>query len=105
MKSVDVLILVRNRVRMERRKLGHTQAEFAQLCGVPLRTFKRFELGGCDSIDVLIRITQCFGRGAGFDSLFPAELPILKPRGIEAAMLSIRSKLDEGVVKGQAKQQ
>lgn len=100
MSSVEVLNLLRDRVRMERKKLSHSQAEFAALCGVPLRTFKRFELGGCDSIEVLIRITQGFRRGAGFDSLFPATLPSTQPRGIEAAMKSIRAKLDEGVVKG-----
>lgn len=102
MQSKDVSGLIRDRVRAERKKAGFTQAEFAELCGIPLRTFKRFELGGAGSIDMLVRIAQAFGRGAGFDMLFPAQLASLKPRRIEAALLSIRAKLDDGVVKGES---
>jgi transcriptional regulator with XRE-family HTH domain len=101
MDSGEVLSLLRDRVRFERKKLGYTQAQFAEECGIPLRTFKRFELGGAGSIDILIRVAQAFGRGAGFDMLFPAQLVSLKPRGIDAALMSIRSKLDAGVVKGE----
>lgn len=100
--SSEVLVLLRDRVRLERKKLGYTQAEFAQRCGIALRTFKRFELGGAGSVDLLIRVTQAFGRGAGFDMLFPAQLASMKPRGIDAAMMSIRSKLDERVVVGES---
>jgi transcriptional regulator with XRE-family HTH domain len=92
--SADVLRLLRDRVRIERRKLGYSQTQFAALCGVPLRTFKRFELGGCDSVEVLIQITQGFGRGPGFDMLFPPQPLALQPRGMEAALQSIRAKLD-----------
>jgi transcriptional regulator with XRE-family HTH domain len=105
MASDEVLDLLRDPVRLERKKLGYTQAEFAQRCGIALRTFKRFELGGAGSIDLLIRVVQVFGRGPGFDLLFPAQLPALKPRGIDAALMSIRAKLDDGVVKGQPKKQ
>jgi transcriptional regulator with XRE-family HTH domain len=96
----DVLRLLRDRVRFERKRLGYTQADFALRCSIPLRTYKRFELGGCDSVEVLIRIVQGFGRAPGFDTLFPPQPVVLPPRGLEAAMLSIRKKLDEGVVKG-----
>lgn len=71
-----------------------SQPQFAAHCGIPLRTFKRFELGGCDSVGVLIQIAQGFGRGSGFDMLFPPQALPLKSRGIEAALESIRSKLD-----------
>lgn len=101
MESQDVLALLRDRVRMERKKLGFTQTTFAERCGIPLRTFKRFELGGCDSVEVLIRVAQGFGRGAGFETLFPAHFIPSKPRGLDAALTSIRSKLNDGVVKGQ----
>jgi transcriptional regulator with XRE-family HTH domain len=103
MASSEVLDLLRDRVRLERKKLGYTQAEFAQQCGIALRTFKRFELGGAGSIDLLIGVVQVFGRGPGFDLLFPAQLATLKPRGIDAALMSIRAKLDDGVVKGEAR--
>ena len=92
--SADVLSLLRDRVRYERGRLGMSQPQFATHCGIPLRTFKRFELGGCDSVRVLIQIAQGFGRGSGFDMLFPPQSLPLKSRGIEAALESIRSKLD-----------
>jgi transcriptional regulator with XRE-family HTH domain len=92
--STEVLRLLRDRVRVERRKLGYSQKQFAAHCGIPLRTFKRFELGGCDSVGVLIQITQGFGRGPGFDMLFPAQPLPPQPRGMEAVLQSIRSKLD-----------
>lgn len=96
----DVLRLLRDRVRFERKRLGYSQTDFARHCSIPLRTYKRFELGGCDSVEVLIRIVQGFGRAPGFDTLFPPQPVALPPRGLEAAMLSIRRKLDAGVVKG-----
>jgi transcriptional regulator with XRE-family HTH domain len=96
----DVLRLLRDRVRFERGRLGFSQADFAVWCGVPLRTYKRFELGECDSLGVLIRIAQGFGRAPGFDMLFPPQPVVMAPRRLDAALLSIRKKLDGEVSKG-----
>jgi transcriptional regulator with XRE-family HTH domain len=92
--SADVLCILRDRVRIERRRLKYSQTQFAALCGIPLRTYKRFELGGCDSVEVLIKIAQGFGRGPGLDMLFPPQLIISRPHPLEAALQSIRSKMD-----------
>ena len=59
-----------DRVRAERRKLGLSQLAFAAKCGVPLRTYKRFELDKCDSLDVLIKIIAASGRTKGLELLF-----------------------------------
>lgn len=69
----DLKTLLINRVRIERRRLKMTQAEFAARCGIPLRTYKRFELGESDSLEALVRIVVVFKRVAAFDLLFPAD--------------------------------
>lgn len=85
-----------DRVRGERNLLGLTQVEFAQRCGIPLRSFKRFEAGSCDSLTVLLKVAQYFNRASGLEMLFPAAA--LPPRGMQAALQSIRQKLDKRVV-------
>lgn len=97
----DVQRLISDRVRLERRRLGLTQAVFAEQCGIALRTYKRLELGECDSIGALIRVSQSLGRAPGFSSLFPELLP--SPLGrLDVALQSIRAKMDARVVKGEA---
>ncbi len=91
---------IADRVRAERKRRKLTQVEFAQLCGIPLRTFKRFESGSSDSLMALLRIIQYLQRAPGLEMLFPAET--LPPRGLQAALQSIRSKLDNRVVVGEA---
>lgn len=59
-----------DRVRGERNLLGLTQVEFAQRCGIPLRSFKRFEAGSCDSLTVLLKVAQYFNRASGLEMLF-----------------------------------
>ena len=91
MSSSDVLNMLRNRIRLERSRIGLSQAQFALRCNIPLRTYKRLELGGCDSIEVLIKVSQALGRATGFDTLFPAQ-PL--QNRLDIALLSIRRKLD-----------
>lgn len=95
-----LLSRIADRVRAERKLRKLTQIEFANLCGIPLRTFKRFESGTSDSLTTLLRIVKYFERVQGLEMLFPAEL--LPPRGMEAALKSIRAKLDQRVVAGEA---
>ncbi|MFC0351864.1 helix-turn-helix domain-containing protein [Undibacterium danionis] len=90
--------LISDRVRLERRRLGLTQVVFAAQCGIPLRTYKRLELGECDSLAALIRVSQFLGRAPGFSSLFPELLP--PPLGrLDIALQSIRAKLDARAAK------
>ncbi|QKY03605.1 helix-turn-helix transcriptional regulator [Janthinobacterium lividum] len=97
----DVQRLISDRIRHERRRLGLTQVIFAARCGIALRTYKRLELGESDSIGALIRVAQYLGRAPGFDMLFPPPMLKRPARGIDAAMLSIRAKMDARVVKGE----
>lgn len=87
--SRDVFELLYTRLRAERAKLRQSQRDFAAKAGVPLRTYKRFELGECDSLDVFIRITQAFSRAPGFETLFPPTQLDAKARGLDAAMQSL----------------
>ena len=84
--SNNVFMLVCTRLRAERTKLRLSQREFAEKAKVPLRTYKRFELGECDSLDVFIRICQAFGRAPGFETLFPPAQLDARPRGLDAAV-------------------
>jgi transcriptional regulator with XRE-family HTH domain len=95
-----LLSRIGDRVRGERKRLGLTQVEFAQLCGIPLRSFKRFEAGASDSLTILLKVSQHFNRVPGLEMLFPAAP--LPPRGMQAALQSIRQKLDDRVVTGEA---
>lgn len=72
--SKGLRTLVVDRVRAERRRLGLSQSAFAAKCGIPLRTYKRFELDKCNSLDVLIKIIAACGRTKGLELLFfPAD--------------------------------
>jgi transcriptional regulator with XRE-family HTH domain len=97
-----VLRLISDRIRCERRRLGLTQVVFAARCGIPLRTYKRLELGESDSIGALIRVAQFLERAPGLETLFPPPQLERPLQGIDAAMRSIRAKLDARVVKGEA---
>lgn len=92
--SSDVHGLLCTRLRAERKKLNLSQQEFAEKAGVPLRTYKRFELGECDSLDVFIRISQAFARAPGFETLFPPLQLEVKPRGLEAAIENLMRGLE-----------
>lgn len=72
--SSELRLAIANRVRVERRKQDKSQREFAEHCTIPLRTYKRFELGKCDSLDVFIRIVMAFDRITAIDLLFPTEV-------------------------------
>jgi transcriptional regulator with XRE-family HTH domain len=97
----DVQRLLSDRVRLERRRLGLSQVVFAAQCGIALRTFKRLELGECDSIGALIRVSQFLGRAPGFSSLFPELLAPHLSR-MDVALQSIRATMDARAVKAEA---
>lgn len=87
--SRDVFELLCTRLRAERSKLRLSQRDFAAKAGVPLRTYKRFESGECDSLDVFIRITQAFSRAPGFETLFPPAPLQTQTRGLGPAVESL----------------
>lgn len=63
--------LLVDRIRLERRRTKESQQAFAGRCGIPLRTYKRFEQGQCDSLDAFLRIVIAFDRIKGFELMFP----------------------------------
>lgn len=60
-----------DRVRAERRAQRLSQAEFAKECGIPLRTYKRFELSGRITLESFLRIVIAFRRTPALELLFP----------------------------------
>ncbi|CAL63311.1 Conserved hypothetical protein, putative transcriptional regulator [Herminiimonas arsenicoxydans] len=81
-----------NRVRFERRQLELTQKAFAQMCGIPLRTYKRFELDQCDSLEVFIKLVMAFERVTGIEVLFPARLQKVRIRTPIAALKRMQER-------------
>lgn len=70
--SIDeVRIRISDRIRLERRRLNLSQAKFAARCEIPLRTYKRFEQGKCDSLEAFLRIVAAFERTVAIELLFP----------------------------------
>ena len=78
--------LLSARLRFARTQLDLTQAEFAAQCGISVPTYKRFELGTCDSLGVLLKIVAMFNRTYALDLLFPGEAANLpQPRTLLGA--------------------
>ncbi|KIF83049.1 helix-turn-helix domain-containing protein [Noviherbaspirillum autotrophicum] len=71
---------IADRVRVERRRLELSQKEFADRCGIPLRTFKRFEQGQCDSLEVFLNIVVRFERVVALELLFPPKPAVVVQR-------------------------
>lgn len=79
-----------HRVRAERLERKLSQERFAQVCQIPLRTYKRFELNGKASLDTFVRIVLAFERPAAFESLFPPTMPSSPRTRIEQRLEQIR---------------
>lgn len=85
-----------DRVRLERRQLGLSQKDFADKCGIPLRTYKRFEKGDCDSLDAFLRIVKAFERVITLDLLFPGKPVVLtEVRSPTAALARLMNRVAE----------
>lgn len=91
----NLIILLRDRVRFERRRQTLSQAAFAEVCGIPLRTFKRYESTGTGSIELLVKIAQGFGRARGFDSIFPPQPLNPQPRGVNAVLARLEQSIEK----------
>jgi transcriptional regulator with XRE-family HTH domain len=93
--STDYRKLVSVLVRLERKHRAMTQSQFADLLGVPVRTYKRFELGTSDSLDIFLRIIIVVGRGTALDLVFPKPAPALQPRSPVAMMERLQQRKTE----------
>ena len=93
--SVDELrLLLSDRIRLERRRTEESQREFAERCGIPLRTYKRFEQGKCDSLDVFFRIVIAFDRVKAFELMFPPKLVRVVPHTAPALLEQVRRRAE-----------
>ena len=87
-----------DRVRLERRRIGLTQQEFAQRCDIPLRTFKRFEQGECDSLEVFLRVAITFERISALELLFPAKpAAVVEARSAPVLLERLKSRIADQV--------
>jgi transcriptional regulator with XRE-family HTH domain len=90
----ELRALISNRIRIERRKARLSQRQFADKCGIPLRTFKRFEAGQCDSLEAFLRIVICFERTVALELLFPPKpAAIVEPRSAGAVLERIKARI------------
>lgn len=84
---------IADRVRVERRRLELNQKEFADRCGIPLRTFKRFEQGQCDSLEVFLNIVVRFERVVALELLFPPKpAAVVQPRSVSTVLERMRQR-------------
>lgn len=87
---------ISDRVRLERRRLKLSQRKFAEQCGIPLRTYKRFEQGQCDSLEAFLRIVSAFERTVAIELLFPpAQVPAIETRSTAAALRRLLSRAQQ----------
>jgi predicted transcriptional regulator len=86
-------------VRKRRHTVGLSQEAFAKACNVPVRTFKRFEAGSCDSMMVLLKILKAFGRFDGLELLFEEEMPRLEARTLLAIEAQLQAKVKASKLK------
>lgn len=92
--ALELRVHIADRVRLERRREGLTQQEFAERCEIPLRTFKRFEQGQCDSLEIFLRIAITFERTSALELLFPAKPAArVETRSAQALLEKLKSRV------------
>lgn len=82
--SIQLRTRIADHVRLERRKIKMSQSDFSAHCEIPLRTYKRFELGKCDSLEAFLRIVLAFEKITGFERVIG--LGLLFPPNTTTAM-------------------
>jgi DNA-binding XRE family transcriptional regulator len=92
--ALELRIRIADRIRLERRRTGMNQRQFAEVCDIPLRTFKRFENGKCDSLDAFLSIVIMFERVTAIELLFPPKDALAtEPRTPTAMLERLRNRL------------
>jgi transcriptional regulator with XRE-family HTH domain len=61
------------KVRKSRQAAGLSQAAFADLAGIPLRTYKRFESHGKANLETFVAALRALERTQYLVTLFPAD--------------------------------
>lgn len=91
----ELIVAIGSRVKQERHNQGCTQKEFAERCSVTLRTYKRFESGHCDSLEVFLRLVITFNRQAALELLFPPKEVNLDSRNAVSVLAGVVARLKE----------
>lgn len=92
--ATELRVHIADRVRLERRRDGLSQKDFADRCGISLRTFKRFEQGECDSLEAFLRIVITFDRIVALELLFPAKpAAVVEARSAPVLLERLRSRV------------
>lgn len=79
-------------IRRGRQELGLSQREFAELAGVALRTYKRFETNGQGHLETFIRSLRVLGRTEYLFTLFPSREQPVRQSSIEDKVREIRRR-------------
>ncbi|MES2040386.1 MAG: helix-turn-helix transcriptional regulator [Pseudomonadota bacterium] len=93
--AISLCTRIADRIRLERRRQNLTQSAFAEACQIPLRTYKRFELGKCDSLEVFIRIIIQFDRISALELLFPPKEVEVNSRSPAATLDRLLKKVNQ----------
>jgi transcriptional regulator with XRE-family HTH domain len=83
--ELAVCRILASKVRAARVAAGETQAQFAERAGIPLRTYKRFELSGAATLENFIQVLRTLGRTRYLAQLFASALPPRPPTALEKA--------------------
>lgn len=81
--ELEVCRILASKVRAARVAAGETQVQFAERAGIPLRTYKRFELRGAATLENFVQVLRTLGRTRHLAQLFPAALPPRPPTVLE----------------------
>lgn len=70
--ETEVCKLLASRIRRMRQAIGESQSVFATRAHVPLRTYKRFEVGGKATLETFLRVMRTLDRTQYLHLLFPS---------------------------------
>lgn len=80
----DVLVRLREMVRLARQREVWTQADLARRSGVPMTTISRLERTGLASTDTLFKVLFALNRLDAFEDMLKAQLRLVKfPKTLE----------------------
>ncbi|MBN3858698.1 helix-turn-helix transcriptional regulator [Paraburkholderia sp. Ac-20340] len=84
-----------DRIRSERKKRGLSQAKFATLAGVSLRTYIRFEQHGSGTLETFVRAFKALGNVRNLYLLFPQALPENRGLSLQIERLAAFRRAEE----------
>ena len=100
----DVLVSLREMVRLARQCEEWTQADLARRSGVPMTTISRLERTGLASTDTLFKVLFALNKLDAFEDMFKAQLRLVKfPKTLDGNLESAPKVVKRVRHKGGAK--